>query len=316
MRQLGTRALQDRMLGIHRARYSPSGDWIIGWGGLLHEPGRIAIWDARSLETLAVCQAPKSIVTAVAVSHAQRVMVSCCQRADSVELWDTGSWQCVGALPVFSPPFHRSPAGLIIADTMIAELVFSDDDQFLVAGCWDATAKVWDMSTRTKVEFSTPNRSNADFVAYVVADDLLAVGNYQTLSVWNYVTGALEKKFTLGRDDAWWHLALRGGQQILSISHKGTIRIWNSMDWSYEESIVRSKRGMCARAYSELSDILAVGFESGDVYFWSVGERRDVGRWKLRTDSICSMSFSPTKPSICIVTASPQDCVVEYDYEL
>lgn len=315
MRQLGTRALQDRMLGIHRAKYSPSGDWIVGSGGHLREPGRITIWDALSLEMLAVCQAPKSKVTAVAISHGRRLMVSCCESADSIELWDTGSWQCTGALPVFSPPFRRSPVGFLIADTMITELVFSDDDEFLVAGCWDATAKVWEMSTRTKVELSTPNRSNADFVAFVGADDFLAVGNYQTLSVWNYVTGTLEKKFTLDRDEAWWHLAIRGGKQILSISHEGTIRPWNSMDWSYEESRIRSKRGMCARAYSEFSDLLAVGFESGDVYFWNVGERRDAGRWKIRTGSICSMSFAPAKPSICIVTASPHDCVVEYEYE-
>jgi WD40 repeat protein len=268
MRQIDSRKLDDRGLGIHLVKYSPLGDRIVGAGGFLQQPGHIAVWDAGSVRRRTVRVTPGSSVTAIGLSHDQRLMASDGEHTDSVEIWETDSYHRVGSLPVVSPPFRRSSAGHLVDKTRVGDLVFSEDRKFLAAGCWDTTAKVWEMDSRARKESSTPDDSNADFIAILGDGSRLAVGTWQTLTLWDFVTGSLERRLVLDRDEAWRHLASLVRGKIFSISHKGRIRVWDALGGGHEESRFGFRRNPCAWAYFEFSDLLAIGFDSGEVIFW------------------------------------------------
>ena len=305
MRKLKTVTIDDsECLAVHTASVSPRGDVVVGGGGAMGQPGWVGVWDARSCNRRSVWSAGATAIANVAVSGDQRWLATACHVTDSIELWELATSQHDGTLKLFSPPYRRNAAGLTQSSTHVTMIAFSHDDRLLAAGCWDMSAKIWDLESRSMTELFRPHQSNVDFVAFRPCDHSLVSGTYQSLFVWNAVSGTCKQKIDLPADDVWQHCFLEAHDQIASISRSGTIRLWNPGDWSFRESHVELNRAVTSLARSSRLNQLAIGLATGVVVFVDTVEGRLLRRWKISGDPIDSLSYAPFEDTIWSVTAA------------
>jgi len=305
MRKLKTVTINDsECLAIHTARVSPRGDLVVGVGGAMGQPGWVSVWDARSCSRRSVWSAGATAIANVAVSGDQRLVATACHVTDSIELWELATSQQYSTQKLLTPPYRRNAAGVTQSSTHVSMIAFSHDDRLLAAGCWDMSAKIWNLESRSMTELFRPHQSNVDFVAFRPCHKSLVSGTYQSLFVWNADSGICEQTIDLPADDVWQHCLLEAQDKVASISRSGTIRVWNPGDWSFREFHVELNRAVTSLANSSRLNQLAIGLATGEAVFVDTDEGRLLSRWKISGHPINSLSYAPDEDAIWSVTAA------------
>jgi WD40 repeat protein len=223
----------------------------------------------------------------------------------------------MATLPIFEPPYARNAAGILVDQTRVCHLVFSDEGDSLLAGCSDCTAKWWDLTTGRRVEVANLRRGNVDLVGFIDSGAHIVAGTSSSLTVWDRGTATQLLTVPLDRNAAWLHVSLAPRPHMVSLGSQGAMLLWNTETWTCHQSAVRlpNRKFPTAIAYSPLSDLLAIGFDHGTVLIWSPQEQAVVGRLKC-SDYILSLAFSPVKPTLCVVNGAGENRITEYSYTL
>lgn len=314
MKILESRIISKLNEPIGEARYSPSGELLVGIGGIVGHDGCVCVWRVGTLERVANFSTERPIVTSLALSRDGQWFATACQLTDSVEIWDANSLRLVNSITIVQRPDQQGIAGGKATETQVSNMAFSSDSRQLAAACWDLTAKVIDLETGAVRELRVPHdRYNVEFVAFV-ADGALITGTRQRLFSWDPISGTQKERVDFGKDGVWKHLFLTGTNSILSLSGQGEIRVHHLDGWASEEHTVRIKpqRLPPSVAYSSLLRLLAIGLFDGTVLLWDVSKRKQVDKFKAGPSPVVSLDFSPTGSVICVVALSPTDRVVEY----
>jgi WD40 repeat protein len=296
---------------ISRAIYSRA-ETIVGCGGLLHERGIIAIWDATTLERHSCVLSDEQILTALAISPDDASIACCGKSTNCVEIWSLAPLRRIARHMILREPFRRSSSGLRITHTHVAAIGFSSRGDVLALGCWDCTAKVLSATGESVRELGSPHDSNVEFVAFVATDGRLVTACGNTLHIWNTITWRIEASTTLGRHEAWRHVYAADCDSVISASTRGRVAVSHVAKGLVKERIVDLSGSLTCVAYSQAHGCVALAQADGSVSFLHVADLDVVGRVQLAPVPILSIDFAQDGSAMCVVSALGNDGVVQY----
>jgi WD40 repeat protein len=292
--------------------YSPNGAYLAAGGGCIGELGEIEIWNGVSLERHRGLHAQAPTVTALAFSLDSALLAAACQSADRVRLWTTEAFEQYIDLPLLPDRPRRNLAGLIERTTHVGAMTFSPSGMYLAAGCWDLRAKVWNLQNGRLKEIEVPVRHNVDFVRFSGDESILLTATYNAVFLWDLGAGSLMNRFLITDDDVWSHVDTGRDDVLVSVSRKRRIRVCRLRDGSCDEyQLPTDRKELTALAYGERLDMIAIGFDDGQIMLWSLPERVVAHKWRIGPDPVMSLSFSPVKDALCTVSAASKDRIIE-----
>jgi WD40 repeat protein len=167
------------------AAFSPSG----GWAAAGAEDGSVFMWDTVTGKP--VCQSfnHPAQVKAVRFNHAESLL--------AVGYDDM-------TIELFSPTTCRRVARMPFTTRRINELVFSQDDRYLVSAAADTSAQVFQVSNQKLVDRIEPDhrRKGLFTLAYNPDQTVLAVGSYEgILSLFNASNGQFLVRVHVGTEE-------------------------------------------------------------------------------------------------------------------
>jgi WD40 repeat protein len=263
---------------INRICFSPDGRWIAGGGGLYGEPACVALWKRSSTSAPArVAELQKETVCALAFSPDSTRLTSSCWPDSVLELWQVPSLKQTGALPLIPAGSRPLAGGLKRTDT----------------GCWDLRPKIWNLKRGSPRELEPAHRDNVDFIAFLDEGRTLLSGTADALWLWDVRKAKPVKKIQIrSPEHVWKHALAPDRRRLLSVGSRGTVRVWDTHTWKFEAFPLNTKVHIRVFAVSPDSRSAAIGFDNGQIIFWSIAGRGKPVRWKL-DHCIASLAYSP-----------------------
>ncbi len=298
---------------IQVVAYSPDGSTIVGGGGFINRPGLIRGWDSATLGVRATFSPTDGAVGMLKILPDGRTLLSAAHVSDGVESWDLGTGERLGRLRILPDPYRKSVAGHPLKATHIGAVATSADGATVALGCWDCTLKVVTWATGEIVERARPHDGNVDFVAFSRGGSRLLTGTYQKLFEWDADGRKLVRTISCDPSEHWTHVAIDGGDRVVSIASKGRMLVRDVADGTFEEYQLRARKPPACLAYSPRDGLLAIGQDGGSAFFWDTRARTMPVRVKLANDTLKSLAFAPDRPAICAVGGSAPS-LVEHEY--
>ena len=145
-------------------------------------------------------------------------------------------------------------------------LTFSPDSQMVAAGCYDQTAKLWDLKTHEVVWTVTGFRDTVSSVAFST-NGFFAVGSWDgTIKVYD-LDAKRELATLIGHKAGVGQLAFSRDGRTLASSGASTVKLWNL---AVDREVVSFKIDVVEYfiKFSPDDNILATGGGDGVVHFW------------------------------------------------
>lgn len=246
-------------------------------------------------------------VTAIACPVDNSDMIVSCSRDKSLIVWTLSKEE-----GNFGYPRRR----LTGHGHFVEDVVISSDGQFALSGSWDATLRLWDLSTGTTTRRFIGHAKDVLSVAFSADNrQIVSASRDKTIKLWNTLG---ECKYTIQDIDAHndWVSCVRFSPVavspvIVSGSWDRTVKVWNLTNCKLRNSLNDHKGYVNTVTVSPDGSLCASGGKDGVAMLWDLAEGKRL--YSLDSgDIIHSLCFSPNRYWLCAAT---QTCIKVWDLE-
>jgi WD40 repeat protein len=291
-------------VNIRCVQFSADGNWIVGAGSSAGSH-LLMVWDAQRKQVVQTTPIGNESVWSLAISHSGGIAATGQWGATHVRLWEIPSLKLNAELPLMPANPGLTRAGFPRNTTVPAHLAFSPDDMMLAAGCWDCTAKLWDLKTRELCELQPEHAGNVDMVGFVGDGELFISCEYDRLKTWITAKGMIVRETKLpsvllhNSGEIWKHVLSPDGRTLASVSIMVNLRLADQPEKRpryFPLEPVKRVRRVNAICFSPDSSVVAIALASRPMLLWNLEERE--GRSLKVWGSVVSMQFSPDGNSL------------------
>jgi len=264
--------------GVTSLAFSPKGG-IIASGS---EDYTVKLWDTATGRELTAFYGHSGNVTSVAFSPDGRLLASGSESVDQpgeIRLWDLATGKEVANISGHSKG--------------VVSVVFSPDGNRLASASIDHTVKLWDTTTRRKLDtFSVDVTS----IAFSPNGSLLAIGSGDnTVKLWDIGAGK-EIGSCIGHSQTVTSVAFSpDGNHLASGSYDRTVRLWDISSGIAITTFVGHKGGVESVAFSNDGRHIASGSDEFDptVKLWNVVTGEEIESFNGHSTVVSCVAFSP-----------------------
>ncbi len=286
--------------------FSPAGDLVLATGGAWGGTGRLDCFDAADGRLRARVETRKGLLDAIACSPDGRFVALGFGEANVIDVHALPSLVRIAEHPPMRPPFRELVPGVPADRTRVGALAFDPEGRRLAAGCWDCSAKIFDLDGAAFTELRPPARENVDFIAWSPDGGSLATGSATSLLGWAPSSACITARLKLDGGDLWRHVGLPDGGRVASLSRTGRLRTCRPFDPggpAVEEDDVSLPGIADALTFGGGGDpLLGIALDNGVVAFWRLASRALAGKVKVSPRAMPGLSLDPTGPRLAAVT--------------
>ncbi len=136
----------------------------------------------------------------------------------------------------------------------------------------------------------------------------LTTGSCSNLEVWDLASSQRLARRRLPAG-VWRHFRAGDGR-IFSLSHKGSVQVWNDRLLAEDAHHIRYDHAASEAAISPGHGLLAIGQKNGRVVFWDTVARKPAGVLKAAGGAIGSLAFAPFENKLCVVSTDETNRVL------
>jgi guanine nucleotide-binding protein subunit beta-2-like 1 protein len=190
----------------------------------------------------------------------------------------------------------------------VQDVVISSDGQFALSGSWDATLRLWDLTTGTTTRRFVGHTKDVLSVAFSVDNRQIVSGaRDKTIKLWNTLG---ECKYTIGEPEGHteWVSCVRFSPMtnnpiIVSGGWDKLVKVWNLTNCKLKANLVGHTGYINTVTVSPDGSLCASGGKDGVAMLWDLAEGKrlyslDAG------DIIHALVFSPNRYWLCAATQS------------
>ncbi|MFS1304260.1 hypothetical protein [Streptosporangium longisporum] len=184
--------------------------------------------------------------------------------------------------------------------------------RWVVAGCWDGTVKIWDLSDGTEPRVRIGHEGRVGAISISPDGSWFASGGHDhQVCIWDSTTGKLLKR--LVAHSRWVNrLAISSsGAWLVSASDDGTVRVWSTSDWALLHALDGHESMVRAIEISRDDRIIVTGGWDGEVRVWDAEDGRLLQSLKGHTGIVASVAIS--EDGALVATASWDQTVRVWD---
>ncbi len=188
------------------------------------------------------------------------------------------------------------------------DVVLSSDAQFALSGSWDATLRLWDLSTGATTRRFLGHAKDVLSVAFSVDNRQIVSGSRdRTVKLWNTIG---ECKYTIGEPDGHseWVSCVRfspapANPIIVSAGWDKLVKVWNLANCKLRFNLVEHTGYVSSVTVSPDGSLCASGGEDGVARLWDLTEGKrlyslDAG------EAIHALVFSPNRYWLVAATSA------------
>jgi WD40 repeat protein len=203
---------------------------------------------------------------------------------------------CAGAdraVRVFDLRTHKE-AARFDAPSVLTGVRFSPDGRFLAAGCFDHTARLWELSGRKQHHALHGSRGAVLAVAFDAGGKTLAAGGTDGLvRLYDVPTGKHLR--TLAGCLSWVNglVFAPGGKSLLAGSSDGTLRAWSPATGKLEKTVRATDAEVRSIDVSPDGRWAAAGLRYGKVKLYDAKTWAERAAWQAHEGDVWSVRFTP-----------------------
>lgn len=254
--------------------FSPDGRWLAA-GSNGDGPAPLKLWNMASGQEEVTLRGQTKGLTALAFSPDGRWLAA--NSADSVNVWETGSWRLI-----YSLRGHTEN---------VTSVVFTPDSQWIVSGSFNGEVRVWDLkSGRTARQFKI-SVAALNCLGLDLEGHLLAVGGRgERVEILDLLNGRLLESLS-GHEGSVTSIRFSpNGRWLATADSSYSARLWDLTTWRQEFWIGRAGSAL---AYSPDGRLLAGSDGYGVVKLFEMPEGRPAGVVMTGEHNSNGITFSP-----------------------
>lgn len=300
---------------VSSAAFSPITQDFLTVGGVMGSPAEITLWTSGTEACVASAQLGSHVLAAVWAPDSLKFAVAS-SSTDEVELWDAARLSRTACWKILRPPYRMNAVGQPLDWTYVAAVAFSPFDELLWLGCWDCTLKRLDLRDGAVESVVDPNGLNVDSVFVHDEGRQVISGNYEGLAIWDAQSLSMLEFVRFKDDLAWSHHGVDQQGRIVSTASDGILQVWDPTGRQTQQFPMRRIPHTACVAFSPLDSMLAVGFDNGDIVFWSTESGKRLGKLHVTDRFVKAIAFAPQRHAICVITPLLSDQLFEIEYTL
>ncbi|MBI5373406.1 MAG: caspase family protein [Sphingobacteriales bacterium] len=240
------------------------------------QSGTVVLWDLKTWEPLRVIQTNGGYIGKLEFAH-------------------KGSWFAMAAeKDIYLVPFADQPYRILKGHTdKVHSIEISANDEQLLSGSWDNTARLWDPgSGKLLKSFEGHTKSVFDAVFSPDSKKVLTAASDNSIRIWDIQTGKGLQTLAGHRD---WVTKLRfspDGRQLISISFDNTARIWNYPGGQLQYELKGHKDDLYYISVLKKTGKVLLGSYDNDVSSWDLRSGKLDFFFGLHNEKITSVSLS------------------------
>jgi guanine nucleotide-binding protein subunit beta-2-like 1 protein len=237
-------------------------------------------------------------VTAIATTSEQPDMLLSASRDKTLIVWTLKREE-----DSFGQP-HKRLRG---HSHFVQDVAISSDGQFALSGSWDATLRLWDLSTGRTTRQFIGHTKDVLSVAFSADNRQIVSGSRdRTINLWNTL-GVL--KYTINEDcHTEWVSCVRFSPNlqnplIVSAGWDKVVKVWNLNQCKLRTNLIGHTGYVNTVTISPDGSLCASGGKDGVAMLWDLNEGKHLSSLEAG-DVIHALCFSPIRYWLCAATAS------------
>ncbi|MBI3139106.1 MAG: caspase family protein [Sphingobacteriales bacterium] len=240
------------------------------------QSGTVVLWEMKTWEPIRVIQTNGGYIGQLEFAH-------------------KGSWFAMAAEKnIYLVPFADQPYRVLKGHTdKVHSLAIAANDEQLLSGSWDNTARLWDLSSgKTLQVFKGHTKSVFDAIFSPDQKKVLTAASDNSIRIWDILTGNCMQTLTGHRE---WVTKLRfspDGNKLISISFDNTARIWNYPGGQLLYELKGHKDDLYYISILKKTGKVLLGSYDNDVSSWDLQSGKMDFFFGLHNEKITSVSLS------------------------
>jgi WD40 repeat protein len=220
-----------------------------------------------------------------------------------VQILKVPSLKTAQVLPLIPKNVLPNRYGIVRDSTVVEGLDFSPAGKRLAAGCWDLTAKLWELKRGALQELSPEHKENVDFVGFLKDGKTFISATAGAVRLWDVKRRKMLKEAQVRSGQYIWEHALAAdADRLVSVGDKGKVRVWDLRTWTYEQFAHGLKRRVTAFAVSPDGKSIALGCSDGRIAIFDVATQRQRDQLRLAR-AIDQIAYTDRGASLtCVVS--------------
>jgi guanine nucleotide-binding protein subunit beta-2-like 1 protein len=191
----------------------------------------------------------------------------------------------------------------------VEDVVISSDGQYALTGSWDASLRLWDISTGVTTRRFTGHKKDVLSVAFSVDNRQIVSGSRdRSIKLWNTLG---ECKYSIEEKDqshAGWVSCVRfspvtSNPIIVSAGWDRQVKVWNLSNCKLKNSLKGHTGYINCVTVSPDGSLCASGGKDGTAMLWDLAEGKRLYNLDAG-DIIHALCFSPNRYWLCAATQS------------